>query len=50
MSRSRRGTCSGKRKSDLGGAQAAYSDLVGMYQLTEADMVKHKNSLLMKEE
>ena len=49
MSRSRRGT--GKQvSSGKGSAQADYCDLVGMYQLTDADIAKHKNAMLMKEE
>ena len=36
--------------SGQGSARATYNDVVGMYQLTDADVAKHKNSLLMAEE
>lgn len=34
---------------DGSAARAEYNELIGMYQLTEGDMIKHKQSLLMQE-
>ena len=43
LRRSRLDRCGSTKRiqSGSGSAKAAYKDLIGMYQLTEADMIKH---------